>query len=86
MLQCRHGKSAGLRGGRCASRDTPDGGIRRRALILRFLQNLEGSQNGSTVGYGWPIERLMAQMADRATRFRGIEMMMPDATQRRGDE
>jgi hypothetical protein len=76
------GQTEILRGRRCAGGDTITEKSRREIGLLRFQAIADGGQCRCAVARQGAINRLVAQVADWASRFGRVGVVMPDASER----
>jgi hypothetical protein len=76
----------GLRDGRRPGRNARDDGARRKAGVLRLLRGSYKGQHRRAVARERPLNRLVIQMADLAGRIGGAGVIVPDASERHGNQ
>ena len=75
-----------LREGRSSCGKGPNDGSGRKAGVSRFRRGRYKRQRRRVIGCKRPVDRLVVQMADRAGRFGGAVVMVPDAAKRHADQ
>ena len=84
MCRERHGIRRVLRGGWSSCGDSPNCGARRQAGVTGFRRGCYQCKSQSVIRRNRPVNRLVAQVADRAASFGGaVIVMMPDDASKR---